>query len=256
MSRHNHIYYSMADLSIGYYCPSYKRADDLKIRKWFPGVWLCIHEFEWDYYADVADDPYGHIMPDDLKGNMAKVRNWILDNAEEDVVIMIDDDVKGLYRVEDRKWEQLSLEEVKEKCQQWAQEAYHLGTPLFGVNTNNDRGSYREYSPISFLSPILGSFFGIIKEGNDIRFDERLSLNEDFDYYLQVIRKHHKALRWNKYHYKAAHIKGLGGCCSYRTTEEEKRQAEIMLRKWGSDVVRYNFARSTNPIIKTPIRGI
>ncbi len=246
----------MDDLRIGYVCPSYKRADDLKILKWFPEIHICVHKFEYAYYKEANPDAQIFSIPDALRGNMAKVRNFILEQAEEDVVIMMDDDVKGLYRVEDRKWEQLVSHEVIQKCEQWAQEAYHIGTPLFGVNTNNDRGSYREYSPISFLSPILGSFFGIIKLDNDIRFDERLSLNEDFDYYLQVIQKHHKALRWNKYHYKAAHIKGLGGCCSYRTVEAEKKQAEIMLRKWGSDVVRYNFARSTNPIIKTPIRGI
>lgn len=246
----------MDHLKITYYCPSYKRADDVKVLKWFPSVILYVHEFEEEYYREVNPKANIQSMPDALKGNMAKVRNHILRMSTADVVVMIDDDVKGLYRVENRKWELMTWQEVAEKTEQWAQEAYHLGTPLFGVNTNNDRGSYREYSPISFLSPILGSFFGIIKLDNDIRFDERLSLNEDFDYYLQVIQKHHRALRWNKYHYKAAHIKGLGGCCSYRTVDAEKKQAEIMLRKWGSDVVRYNFARSTNPIIKTPIRGI
>jgi len=63
------------------------------------------------------------------------------------------------------------------------------------------------------------------------------------------MRKYHKVLRWNKFHYRAGHLKAAGGCGAYRSLKREKEQAEIMVKKWGKDVVRYDFERSTNPVL-------
>jgi hypothetical protein len=38
--------------------------------------------------------------------------------------------------------------------------------------------------------------------------------------------------------------------------EEEKRQAEIMTKKWGKSVVKYNLEKTTNPRINSPIAGV
>jgi len=38
-----------------------------------------------------------------------------------------------------------------------------------------------------------------------------------------------------------------GGCGAHRMMEEEKEQANLMIKKWGPEVVTYNFKRSTNP---------
>ena len=222
--------------------------------RWLKNVILCVHGFEADEYKKKHKNIM--VLPDDTKGNMAKVRNYILDNCDSEVCVMLDDDVKSVGCYENGVRIELSEGDLFYKTLEWYYQAIELNTVLFGINLQLDPKFYREFNPVCFLSPILGTFSCIIKKDNDIRYDERLGLNEDYDYFLQVIEKYHKVLRWNKYHYVADHISKKGGCGAYRVLDEEKRQAATMVEKWGNKVVRYNFNKSTNPKINVPLKGV
>lgn len=74
------------------YVPSYKRSDNVLIRSWLKDCILCVHEFEAKEYEQKQGNIL--VMPDSIRGNMAKVRNWILDNAIGNEFVMMDDDVK------------------------------------------------------------------------------------------------------------------------------------------------------------------
>ncbi len=237
---------------IKYYTPSYKRHNNVKVAEWLKSVVVCVHDFESDKYKENYDNIL--IIPDALKGNMAKVRNFILDSCDTDVCVMLDDDVEFIGYYEKGEQYIITESELTKKIIEWYFHAIALNTVLFGINLQVDPKFYREFSPMSLLSPVLGTFCCIIK--NDLRYDERLGLNEDYDYSLQVLHKYHKILRWNKFHYKAGHLKEKGGCGAYRILDEEKKQADIMIGKWGSKVVKYDFKRSTNPVINCPLKGV
>ena len=241
-------------IKIKFYSPSYKRAGNIDVTKWLDAV-LCVHEFEEKEYRNFHDNEL-MVLPDSLRGNMAKVRNFILEHSDCEVCVMMDDDVQYVGYFENGKVHTLNQKELIKKIIEWYHQAKDLSTVLFGVNLQCDYKFYREYSPISCLSPVLGPFSCIIKEGNDLKYDDRLSLNEDYDYFLQVMRKHHKVLRWNKYHYRAGHLNKKGGCGAYRSLKREKEQAKIMQKKWGDKIVKYDFKKSTNPVIHVPLRGI
>ena len=186
---------------------------------------------------------------------MAKVRNWILNNCGCKYLVMIDDDVRCLSYFEESK--KRKLEEYMDFIEKGFDLAEDIGVKLWGINLVADKNAYREYTPISMLSPILGPFSCILTEGNSIRYDEKLGLNEDYDYFLQVIRIDRKVLRFNKYHYDAEHVTKTGGCGAWRTIAEEKRQAEIMIKKWGERIVKYDFDKGDIfPSVNVPIRGI
>lgn len=240
---------------IKFFSPSYKRAGKIEIAKWLSGVVLCVHEFEKQEYQRHHENDL-MIIPDSFRGNMAKVRNHILEKSNCDVCVMMDDDVQFVGYYENGQQIKMVPRQLMEKIKEWYLQAAALNTVLFGVNLQTDYKFYKEFSPLTFKNPVLGTFSCIIKKGNNLRYDERLSLNEDYDYFLQVMRKYHKVLRWNKYHYQAGHLKAPGGCGAYRSLKREKEQAEIMMKKWGKSVVRYDFDRSTNPIINVPIKGI
>jgi hypothetical protein len=139
---------------------------------------------------------------------------------------------------------------------EWTEMAKDFWTVLFGLNLQSDPKFYREYSPFSFLSPVLWPFMCILTEANDLRFDERLGLNEDYDFSLQVLQKHHKILRNNKFHYRCWHLTDRGGCGAYRILDDEKKQSKIMIKKWWSNIVSYDFKKSTNPRINCPYKWI
>ena len=236
--------------------PSYKRSDNVKARMVFEDkLIIACHEFEEKEYR--RDNPNNEIMvlPDSIRWNMAKVRNYIKFNCGSKYLVMCDDDVEALWVFEDMEMKNnFDLEKTMAFLKNWFEMCEELGTTLWWVNMLKDRLAYREYAPFSLLCPILWPLSCHINVDDGLKYDERLWLNEDYDYSMQVIWKYHKNLRFNKYYYEAGHLTEKGGCGSYRVLDEEKRQAEIMIRKRGNKVVKYDFSKSTNPRIYIPLK--
>ena len=239
--------------------PSYKRSTDVKVRHWFPDAVLAVHEFEVDEYEK---NQGGKIMvlPDSTRGNMAKVRQFILDQAGDDEwVVMMDDDVEefGDFGKAEGKgnWMPYDAERFVEFLEVGCNMAEELGTNLWGVNVSFDPRFFREYTPFAFSSPVLGTFC-VQKKTKGINYDMRLGLKEDYDLFLQHLHRSHKVLRFNRYYYKAGHLDVAGGCATYRNMAEEKKQAEIFTKKWGSKVIKWTPERSTNPRLYAPIPGV
>ncbi len=235
--------------------PSYKRAGSVEVIRWLPEVALAVHSFEAEEYRAAYPDAEILEIPDSRRGNMGKVRNWLLEKAmpEDKRLVMLDDDVEYVGFHQTGEMRQMTVEQFRSLVEMGFTMAEDVGAYLWGVNLQVDPKFYREYGPVSFLLPILGTFSA--HRPSPLRYDERLSLNEDYDYFLQHVQRYHRTLRLNKYHYRAGHLTDDGGCAAYRTLSEEFTQAGIMQRKWGRDVVRFDLARSTNPRIRVPLKG-
>ena len=134
------------------------------------------------------------------------------------------------------------------------QMAEDMNISLWGINLQSDPKFYRNYSPFSMLSPILGTFSCHLKP--EIRYDEGLFLNEDYDFFLKTINQYRKTLRFNKYYYMADHLDMKGGCGSYRLKDTEIEQAIIMQKRWGKKVFKFDISKSTNGRINVPLKGI
>ena len=239
--------------------PSYKRADDVKIRGWFFDITLAVHEFEAEEYKEKQGGNL-MILPDSTRGNMAKVRQYILDQAGEDEwVVMMDDDVEefGYFGKAEQKenWMPYDRDEFLDFLNMGCNLAEEVGTNLWGVNVSFDPRFYREYTPIALSSPVLGTFC-VQKKTKGISYDMRLGLKEDYDIFLQHLHKFHKVLRINRNYYRAAHLTVAGGCGVYRNMDQEKKQAEIFTKKWGTKVIKWTPERSTNPRLYPPIPGV
>ncbi len=237
------------------YSPSYKRAGDVKIREWFKSVILVVHEFEADEYREKEGGKI-LVVPDSLRGNIASVRNFILEEGfrQSDWVVMMDDDNRNLVYFEDGRRHTMNEKQALDFMVNGFVMCEEIGFRLWGLNLLDDNKAYREYSPFSMVSPILGPFSGHIK--NPIRYDERLPLKEDYDLALQHLNEYRGILRFNKYAYNVGHIEGSGGVTAYRTKGEEYRQAMVLQGKWGKKIVKYDIERSINPILRVPIGGI
>ncbi len=237
------------------YIPSYKRADKIKTHKLFKKekVVIVVGEDEKESYEKHLGLGYNFLLiPKEKNTNIAKARNFMLENAETENILMMDDDVESVGYYEKNKKCIMNVEELENFIDNGFQMAVELGVHLWGINMTADKMAYREFTPFSFQTPILGTFCGIIK--TDIKYMEEIFLKEDYDFFLEHIHKDHKVLRFNKYHYNTIHLTIEGGCASYRTMNEEKRQAKILQKKWGSKIVK--IKDTTNPTIKTPYKGV
>lgn len=247
--------------------PSFKRAKTVITHQWFPYVTYVVHEFEAEEYM-AAGLPV-LVAPDSVRGNIARVRNWILDNRSSDHLLIIDDDVESVKRWElvDGTWlhKILSGEELMESIELGFDMAKEWGVRLWGMNCLGDKGSYREYTPFACKSYISASFHGLIDPV--LRYDESIPLKEDFDFCIQNLKEYRAMLRFNMLSMVKKDHGNPGGCAVYRTIEKEKEQLALIQKKWGSRIIQNDLGASRvtrtkeasfdlNPMMKVPIPGV
>merc|ERR1712032_1137737 len=89
---------------------------------------------------------------------------------------------------------------------------------------------------------ILGDFF--VADSSPVRFDETMSLKEDYDFTCTHIKKHGCVLRCNRMLVHAKHSTNEGGAVSMRdqSGSKERYNINILLTKWPG-VFRLNKRR-------------
>ena len=258
-------------------CPSYKRPK-VKTLDYLPFCKVWVDEGEYSEYIKANKGFEDNIVscPKGVQGNLCRIRNYILDKELEagaDVVLLIDDDMQGVYYYESEPGERFGYRKHKVETEDFLPfiEKFSIlckefGFYFWGVNCNFDAQGYRQYSPFSTVAYIGGPFQCFLK-GNELRYDENLPLKEDYDMTLQNCNKYRGCLRVNKYHYVVKQAAQPGGCATYRNYAREQEQLDALIRKWGSRIVKKDYSnkgRTTkekanfdfNPIIKIPIKGI
>lgn len=83
---------------------------------------------------------------------------------------------------------------------------------------------------------------------NPLRFDNILTLKEDYDYTLQHLDKYGNCFRYQKYLFEFEHYKNKGGAVDYRTEQEEQKNIKILFAKWGNKI-RLNPKRKNEILI-------
>jgi len=261
-------------MKISVNCPSYKRPK-VETLDYLPFCKVWVDEGEYNDYleANVGFEDNIISCPKGIQGNLCRIRNYILDTEFAngcDVVLIIDDDMQGIYHFENvngNAYERVLVEadEFMEFVEKYSRLCDEFGFKFWGLNCNQDSLSYRQYSPFSTVSYIGGPFQCFLK--NDLRYDENLPLKEDYDMTLQQCNVYRGCLRLNKFNYDCKQSKQKGGCATYRNHNREMQQIEALRQKWGSDIVKYDFTDNSNtkkmrknldynPIIRIPIKGI
>lgn len=246
-------------MDIRFFAPSYRRPEKSITQKAYPFVQLVVKESEAYEYRQNGNDIV--TCPDEVQGNLCRVRNWILkENADADCVILLDDDIQAIGFWEAQKRRNLIPEEFLEFSENAVIMAMDAGVKFWGLNCiATDKGAYREHTPFSFISYIGGPFQAHCK--TDLFYDERLPLKEDYDMTLQHLKKYGKVLRFNSYHYYGVkQSEQSGGCATYRNLQREKEQFELLQKKWGNSIItqdkKSRMSFDYNPILKVPLKGV
>lgn len=247
--------------------PSYKRAEKVRTHTVVPGTRYAVHEFEAEKYAELYGADSVVVMPDEVQGNIARVRNWILANCLSDDahLLMVDDDMMWVGEFIGNRSRRLDFDGVGELIEYGFHLAEEFDVALWGVNLLPDKGGYREYTPFSFVNIILGPWLGVRRAS--VRFDESLTLKEDYDFAIAMMNVERGVLRINWFHYMVDHQNIGGGCPSYRTMGKEVEAFRRLQKKWGSTIVRRdkgkahvtrkkNVLYDVNPVIRIPIVGV
>lgn len=120
-----------------------------------------------------------------------------------------------------------------------------VNVKLMGVPpTNNHFFAKAKISKNTFC---IGDML-FIKPTN-LKFDEQLTLKEDYDYTLQHLTKYGHCFRYQKYIFHFQHYSNKGGAVSYRNTKEEQYNIKYLLQKWG-DKIKLNTKRENEILLK------
>ncbi len=208
------------------------------------------------------------VLPDSLRGNLPKIKNYILDKQKDaDVNVMVDDDIKMIGMFEGNKLYKIEMNDLYRMIEKYSIMCRGFGFYLWGINVNIDKQCYREYSPFSTKSYVSSSFSCFLK-GNELRYDPRFPLKEDYDMTIQQCNEYRGLLRINKMCYEKKSAENIGGCALYRNMVTEMDQLKLLQQKWGTKIVKidknirsHNMIKKKNlidfnPIIRVPIRGI
>ena len=178
-------------------CPSYKRPkvetlDYISTCK----VWVAEREYEDYIKANKGHEQNIIAVPNEVQGNVCRIRNYILDQElpKNDAVLLIDDDLHAIGRFDANGaygYERVTLTEaeVYEMLERFSVMCADFGFMHWGINCNKDALSYRQATPFSTVA-YIGSPFSVFLHDNDLRYDERLPLKEDYDMSLQQCNKY------------------------------------------------------------------
>ena len=247
-------------MRIKYLVPSYKRAKTMTTLDYLDKAVAVVSEDEIEEYRKYnpgySEDRF-IVCPREYQGKgKPKILNWILDNCwdeETDAIIELDDDIHGyMVNVKNGKSRRLEADEVYEIFENNCNLAREWGCGIWGLNINSDPLTYDEFVPFRLHGYIDGGTVGHVIR-NELRYDEELSVKEDVDYFLQNLKKYHKALRIEKYWIKKESFTNEGGANAIRTSRLEKAQFKRMQEKWGSDVIRPNKPTAKE---KSKIKGL
>lgn len=255
--------------------PSYKRPNDIKTLQYLPYARIWVDGNDYDAYKKA--NPKAKIVKcaDGVQGNLCRVLNYILDEEFKrgmDVVLILDDDIRYIERFEVSEitgygYERykLNADEVLQMIEKYSIMAQDLGAKFWGLNINPDQRCYHHNTPFSTKSYIGGPFRCHLK-GSRCRYDERLFFKDDYDMTLQQLNMERVVLRVNAYHYICEQSTNVGGLAAYRNRDREYEQCEMLIKKWGGHIFKYDETNKGhtskekkldyNLIMKIPIKGV
>jgi hypothetical protein len=219
--------------------PSAGRASTMTTHKLFRKSYVCVPESQADEYREYHPAVVPH--PDSVHG-MGEKRQWILDHFEEEIIFMADDDIsylcymgKGDASVGGVYDKITDPDHIWDVLQNTANIARDLGTNLFGFNEIPDKRKFDYIDPFSTRDRINGFAMGIIKDGQ--RFDPRLVVKQDYDFFLMTLFWKRFVWRDQRYCFVAKHYTNKGGLCDHRSTSKEIECIKILQQKFGKQVV-------------------
>ena len=204
------------------------RSETITTNKIFPDyIEVLVPDSEKELYENNIDNPILTI-PDEVKG-LGEVRNWCLENFNEEILVMVDDDISRLYCLSEPLSKEIKdPEEVVQIIINAAVMAKDMNVHCFGFSQTDIR-KYNGTEPFK-LSTWVGCVIGIVGRKYKFRKDK---FKVDIDFCLQNLLVDRIIFCDNRYLFSQKRDCNVGGNSIFRTDEEYKKSVESLSNKWG-----------------------
>lgn len=214
--------------SFNIYIASYNRWETATVHKWLEYCTYVVRESQADEYRKLGADVLG--VPDEEINSFVKVQNWLIDNAPEDMICVLDDDIENfIYRL-DQNEKITSPEIVTAELERIAQLAVDLDIALMGsCITAVPYGYTREFNFSGMIGPIRMYNRALIKA----RYIP-MPFFTDTDFALQELLLNRIILRPNYFVTDAKIETNAGGMNARRTKQIQVETFDTVMKpKWG-----------------------
>lgn len=192
-----------------------------------PFATLLVPESEKELYEHTGLEI--NTVPDEIIG-LGPLRNWVLDNYKEHVIIMADDDISHVWVNSRKKGVKITdPETIFQLLVNTAQCAVDLRTSCFGFSQVWDVRKYNATEPFD-LAGWVGGVIGVV--GRDIRFVDHM-FKVDVDFCLRVLMKDRILWKDNRFSFVQKRDKNLGGNSLFRTSERVEKELTYLEHRWG-----------------------
>jgi len=209
---------------------------------------VFVPESQREEYARVVGSDHIRTHPDAVKGLTPKL-NYMLEAFDNykfagnaDALVFVDDDILSVQRCFTEKGEPATIRDpelIEAIITNTARLARDVGAFYFGWEASN--GALRYYTglkPFMLTGYINGCAMGFMR-GHGLRFDERIVAKNDFDIAAMNAWKHRLCVKDCRYTFcQKETFTGRGGQAAFRTSQTEKRDVELLRKKWG-DIFRF-----------------
>ena len=226
------------------YIPSYKRSDTCCTHKILEYCTYVVRKSEEAEYRKVEGSPKLWVVDDDKIDNLVKVVNYIVENAPEDIICMIDDDVPNMVYRLDTNEKLTDPETITAEFERIGQIMWDLGIGYGAVDASMAPWNYQSEFEFKGTS---GGMRWFNKKAYKSRFREEVYHNCDLDVVLHE-------LLVNRIILKPKYLCTHGGTDTNKGGNTSKKRAdqvacaEIMKSKWGK-YFDYNF-NNNKPYIR------
>lgn len=214
--------------SLNIYVRSYNRYDNIQTGKLVDYCTYVVRKSQEDKYKAAGVKTLG--VEDDQISGGAKVLNWLIENAPEDVIVVLDDDIKrfkyrldNFYPIEDTTVATQELERM-------AQLVYDLDIAYATVAGHTNLKYYDR--PFKFVGVNAGvKVFNRRKVKG--RFDQSIRFLYDDDFQMQELL-HNRIVLLSEYFLVDSYLDtNKGGANDNKSADEWWFNHEEMCRRWG-----------------------
>lgn len=203
----------------------------------FPDATICVEEKEVIGYSQYV--PAAQILPHPPLRSLGEIRNWIMDNVDDDAIFMADDDigsVNSLVGLHLKRYHDPAV--AMQIVENAAECARGIGAMLFGFNQTPRPNFFNPFDPIDF-NHWVGSAIGVVSK--DLRWDDNLSLHPDIDFSAKNLLEKRIIFCDTRFHFESVkRMRSLGGNSAARSGEREAKEMAYIRGRWGKYISQSN----------------
>ena len=237
----------MDELSFNIYVPSYKRSDVILTNDLLEYCTYVVRKSEEKKYREAGIENL-LCVDDELINSGAKVVYWIAENAPEDVIAIIDDDIKDfLYRCDTNDKIGKNKEIITSEIERIAQLIVDLDIGFGFIDATSIPYNYvQEFG----FKGVCGGIKWVYRKNFKAKLDEKVTYNFDCDIIMQELL--HNRITLNPKYFCSIDVMKVnkGGEAVNRLRQDQLDSINNMKLKWGSHF-KYNL-KSDKPTIDVP----